>query len=237
MGFIEDKRFSQYGARCLFFDRFGGVSSAPFDSLNVGFNVGDSEENIGKNLYRVKSFASAAELGLLNQIHSDKIVEYNGIIHNADGFYTNKRGVFLGIRFADCLPVILMDVKNKTIMALHAGWKGTYLEISKKGVEILKKNGAETDNILASIGPHICANCYEVKEDVASRFDNRFVLKKKKGLYLDLEKANTAQLISVGILKKNINSLGICTYENRAFFSYRRDGVCGRNIGGIVISS
>ncbi len=235
MGFVEDKRFLKYGARSLFFDRFGGVSSAPFESLNVGFNVGDAEENVRENLDRVKSFASASKLGLLNQIHSNKIVEYDGTIHNADGFYTNKRGVFLGIRFADCLPVILMDVKNKIVMALHAGWKGTFLEISKKGVEILKKYGAETDNILASIGPHICGNCYEVKDDVASKFDDRFVLKKKKGLYLDLEKANIAQLISVGILKKNIISLGICTYENRAFFSYRRDGVGGRNIGGIVI--
>ncbi len=235
MGFVEDKRFSQYGAKCLFFDRFGGVSSPPFDSLNVSFNVGDSEENVRINLDRVKNFASASKLGLLNQIHSDKIVEYDGAVRNADGFYTNKRGVFLGIRFADCLPVIMMDVKNKTVMALHAGWKGTFLEISKKGVEILKKLGAETDNILVSIGPHICGKCYEVKDDVASKFDDRFVLKKKKGLYLDLEKANIAQLISVDILKKNINSLEICTYENRAFFSYRREGVCGRNIGGIVI--
>jgi len=235
MGFVEDKRFSKYGAKCLFFDRFGGVSSGRFESLNVGFNVGDTKENVRTNLDRVKSFSSAAELGLLNQIHSDKIVEYDGTIHNADGLYTKKRGVFLGVRFADCLPVVLMDVKSKIVMVLHAGWKGTFLEISKKGVETLEKYGAKTDNILVSIGPHICGNCYEIKDDVASKFDDRFLVSKKNGLYLDLEKANVAQLVSAGVLEKNINSIGICTYENRSFFSYRRDGVCGRNIGGIVM--
>ncbi len=235
MGSIKDKRFEQYGALCMFFDRFGGVSSGAFESLNVGFNTGDLPSNVEKNLDIVMRHTSAKHLALLNQIHSDKIIEYDGAIYDADGIYTNKKGVFLGIRFADCMPVVLMDTKNGMIMVLHAGWRGTRLEISKKGVEILIKNGAEAKDILVSIGPHICSNCYEIKEDVASQFNSSFVIKRNDKLYLDLEKANIYQLEDAGVLKKNIGRIGICTYENNNFFSYRRDGVCGRNIGGILI--
>ncbi len=235
MGFIEDKRFRQYQARCLFFDRFDGVSSSGFTSLNVSFNVGDKEDNVRRNLDIVKKLSSARKLGLLNQVHSDKIIAYDENIYDADGFYTRKEGVFLGIRFADCVPIILMDTKERIIMAVHAGWRGTFLNIVKKGVRILKEMGAKPEDIIVSIGPHICSRCYRVKDDVASKFDDKFILKKDDNLYLNLEKANIAQLESEGIKRENIKTVGVCTYENKAFFSYRRDKICGRNIGGIIL--
>ncbi len=235
MGFIEDKRFIQYGARCLFFDRHEGVSDNPFDSLNVSFNVGDNPSNVKNNIEIVRQLANADKIFTINQVHSDLIIKYGDNIKDADGVYTKEKCVFLGIRFADCVPIVFMDIKQKIIMVVHAGWKGTHLGIAEKACEILFDEGCNPDNILVSIGPHICKNCYEVKEDVASKFGSCSIKKKDGKIFLDLEKANIVQLEGMGIKKENIESMGICTYENRDFFSYRRDKKCGRNIGGILL--
>ncbi len=234
MGVVEDKRFERYGAKCLFFDRNGGVSTGHFASLNVSLNVGDKKENVLENIDIVKNYTGCNKLALLNQIHSNKIIEYDGNIYNADGIYTDRKNVFLGIRFADCIPIVLMDKEGDIIMALHAGWRGTKLEISKKGIEIMIEKGIAPDNILVSIGPHICGNCYEIQSDVACNFEDRFKIFKNNRIYLNLKEINIEQLIQAGVKKENIDSFNICTYENRNFFSFRRNGVCGRNIGGII---
>ncbi len=235
MGFIEDKRFSKYNARCLFFDRNGGASKDPFESLNVSFSVGDDKEKVRENLNIISNIVSAEDLALLNQVHSNTIVEYSGNVYDADGFYTTKRKIFLGIRFADCLPIVFMDTKNRIIMSIHAGWRGTLLGISKNAVELFKSFGSKTDDIIVSIGPHICGNCYEIKEDTAIEFNDKFITHKDGKMFLDMEAVNIEQMVKGGIPKSNIQSFGVCTFENKNFFSYRRDGVCGRNIGGIIL--
>ncbi len=236
MGFIEDNRFRQFGARCLYFDRKGGVSKEPFDSLNVSKSVGDKEDNVEKNLKIVKKEAKAETLALINQIHSSRIVEYDGTIQDADGIYTDQKGVMVCIKFADCTPIMLLDTRKRIAMAIHAGWRGTQQNISLKAVKLLISLGSKPENILVSIGPHICENCYEVGEEVASLFDSKFYKPTSSGKFLlNLESASRNQFIQAGVPEKNINSLGICTYENRNFFSYRRDRVCGRNIGGIML--
>ncbi len=236
MGFVEDIRFREFGARCVFFDRFGGVSSYPFDSLNVSTSVGDTKENVEKNLEIIKSELNAKHVATLNQIHSNDIVKLSkGEELDADGFYTEKPLVFLGIKFADCLPIVLMDVKKRIIMSIHAGWRGSYLGISKEAVKTFVTLGSNPENIIATIGPHICKNCYEVKEDVTSRFPERFSAIRKGKIYLDLSGINIKQLVESGVKRENIIDLNICTFENRDFFSYRRDKICGRNIGGIML--
>ncbi len=236
MGFVEDIRFREFGARCVFFDRFGGVSNYPFDSLNVSTSVGDTKENVEKNLEIIKSELNTERIATLNQIHSNKIVKLSkGKKFEADGFYTEEPLVFLGIKFADCLPIVLMDVKKRIIMAIHAGWRGSYLGISKEAVKTFVNLGSNPENITATIGPHICKNCYEVKEDVASRFPKHFSTIKKGKIYLDLSGINIEQLLESGVKRGNIIDLNICTFENRDFFSYRRDKICGRNIGGIML--
>ncbi len=236
MGFVEDERFLKYGARCLFFDRYGGFSKPPFDELNTSFNVGDAREDVERNLDAVKNISAADKVSIMNQIHSDIILEYSGKYHDADGMYTNQKGVFIGVRFADCTPIVLMDTKKRMIMSIHAGWRGTSLKISKKACEIFAKRGSSLYDIIVSIGPHICRNCYEIKEDVAKKFYSAEVIQTKDKLFLDLETANINQLIHSGINHRNIESFGICTFEHESFFSYRRDKVCGRNIGGALLS-
>jgi len=235
MGFVEDLRFREFGAKCVYFDRFGGVSPPPFDSLNVSTTVGDKKENVLKNLEIVRETVKADKIALINQIHSNTIVEYDGKIHDADGIFTVKAGVFLGIKFADCTPIMFLDTKNGFIGAIHAGWRGTYLKISAKMVEFFIKKGSNPKDILISIGPHICKNCYEIKDDVAEKFDDRFIKESNGRIYLDLSEANIDQLINAGISKENIKDLSICTFEDKRFFSYRRDKTCGRNIGGVML--
>ncbi len=236
MGFIEDTRYKEFGARCIFFDRTGGVSPPPFESLNFSVSVGDKEENVNKNFEIVKKSINAKQIATVNQIHSNIIVKYMpDVTPEADGLYTDKRDVFLAIKTADCLPITLMDTKTKIIMALHAGWRGSYLKIVEKGVELLKTSGANPKEIIATIGPHICRNCYEIKMDVASKFPPKYINKKHGKLFLDLSSFNKDQLQYSGLPEENIVDIGICTFEDKNFFSYRRDGVCGRNIGGIML--
>ncbi|WP_025270316.1 peptidoglycan editing factor PgeF [Hippea sp. KM1] len=235
MGFVEDKRFLEFSARCLFFDRFGGVSPSPFDSLNFSFTVGDKKENVKSNIEIAQKTTGAKEIAFINQIHSKDIVKFDGKNHDADGIFTDKVGVFLAIRFADCLPIVLMDTKRRVVMAIHAGWRGSYLGISRNAVDILKRKGSDPKDIIVSIGPHICGNCYEIKSDVAYRFDRKFIKSKNGKLYLDLSLVNIEQLTQSGIPNKNIEDLNICTMENESFFSYRRDKTTGRNAGGVML--
>ncbi len=237
MGFIEDKRFLKYGARCIFFNRFGGVSKPPFDSLNTSFSVKDKKSNVEKNLEIVKNEVEAADISLMNQIHSNNITEAEkGYTPDADGIYTHISGIFLGVKFADCIPIIFMDTKNRIIMSIHAGWRGSCLAISEQAVKKLILLGSKPNDIIVSIGPHICSSCYEVKEDVANKFNQKFIKQKSNKLFLDLESVNIEQIMNLHVPLNNIESTGICTYENRDFFSYRRDVVCGRNIGGIILN-
>ncbi|AEA34087.1 peptidoglycan editing factor PgeF [Hippea maritima] len=235
MGFVEDKRFLEFKARCLFFDRFGGVSPYPFDSLNFSFAVGDKKENVLKNIENARKSINVTKMAFINQIHSKDIVEFDGKNHDADGIFTDKAGVFLAIRFADCLPIVLMDTRKRIVMAIHAGWRGSYLGISKNAVDILKQRGSNPEDIIVSIGPHICRNCYEIKDDLACKFSEEFINKKNGRLFLDLSAVNIKQLTQSGIPNENIVDLGICTFENSDFFSYRRDKICGRGAGGIML--
>ena len=236
MGFVEDTRFGEFGAICVFFDRLGGVSPPPFDSLNVSTSSGDSLENVRKNLEIVKNTIGAQEIFTVNQIHSNVIVPYiPNRTFEADGIFTDKSGVFIGIKTADCLPIALMDTKKKIVMAIHAGWRGTFLNIARRAMAIFRELGSNQKDILVTIGPHICGNCYEVKEDVASKFGDRFITRRDNKLFLDLSKANQEQLASESVPKGNIKDLNICTFERKDFFSYRRNGICGRNIGGIML--
>ncbi len=235
MGFIEDPRFRRFKARCVYFDRYGGVSAPPFDELNASLEVGDKAINVEKNLHVVESLIGAEKLASVNQVHSENIVEFDGETHDADGIYTTQRGVFLSIKFADCLPIVMLETEKMIAMAIHAGWKGTHKRIAQKGVKLLEKLGGDPSRILVSIGPHICGRCYQVGPEFYSLFSGRYLNERNGKLFLDLSLANTDQLIDAGIARANIVDLHRCTMEDIRFFSYRRDRVCGRNIGGIML--
>ena len=168
-----------------------------------------------------------------------------------DAFVTNLPGVAIGVRTADCVPILLYGPKNRTIAAIHSGWKGTVQMISRKVIGILEdKYGTKPSDILAAIGPCIGPDSFQVGEEVAAVFKDagfpmdriwQFMGPKGKkpmegGHHIDLPEACQWTLLEAGVPEDNIQICGIDTYRDPSFYSARREGIeCGRNINAIKI--
>ena len=168
-----------------------------------------------------------------------------------DALITNVRGCAIGIRTADCIPVLLYDPVSSSIAAIHSGWKGTLNRISQKTILKMRDTfGAEPENIRAIIGPGICRKCFQVGEEVVNYFKGNGIDiipiyswegPKQQGSmagghHLDLIEENRLLLIESGVKPENIQLSGICTYEDERFYSARREGSeCSRIINVIKL--
>jgi len=168
-----------------------------------------------------------------------------------DAFVTNLSGVAIGVRTADCVPVLLFDPVKRVVAAIHAGWKGTVLHISEKAVSsMVQKFGCNPADMRAAIGPGIGPDSFQVGEEVAEHFKNAdFPIEEiwsfrgpgdgtpmSGGHHIDLFKANRWLLETAGIPAESIQVCGIDTYTTDAFFSARREGIqCGRIINSIKL--
>lgn len=242
------------GVTHAFLSRAGGVSPAPFDSLNLGYGGApetDATESIEKNFAILGRALGVSRKNLfaIRQVHGSRVVvaeDENRAQDSppdpyieADGAVTALKGVAVGVLTADCLPVLLYDPIKRVAGAAHAGWKGTEKEISAKTVEVMRARfGSRPEDIRAALGPCIGPCCYEIGDDVAQRFSStKAVLRKDGRTTLDMALANTAQLISAGLSRENITRPGACTScDNHNFFSYRKDGgSTGRQLSFIMI--
>jgi len=189
----------------------------------------------------------------LNQVHGDDIfiikpygdyLPSDGAL-NYDAIVTPRENLAICIKTADCVPVFIVDRSKKIIAAVHAGWKGTALEISTKVVRLLlDKYGSYPRDILAAVGPSIGLCCFEVDEDAADSFRNQkdhgeflFAGNKPEKWIVDLAEANRRQLIHCGIPEENIDICGLCTScRQDLFFSHRGSGgITGRQLNFIMI--
>ncbi len=230
-----------------FATRIGGVSKHEHTkSLNLAYGRGDSEEAVKENLRRFAHAVgfSAESVVSVPQIHSNKVIYVSRDMcgqgyflpaeFECDGYVTRERGVCLGVKTADCVPILLCDGQNGVIGALHAGWRGTFSDICKRGVEKMCEYGAKKPNIVAVIGEAICKKCYEVGQDVidaavscmgddAKKF---FCLRTEISKYLvDITGANKYLLCRAGVPEENIEILPLCTYEHpELFWSHRYTG-------------
>lgn len=166
----------------------------------------------------------------LKQVHSNRLIikrgEESDERSEADGLLTNVPGHVLGVRSADCFAVLLVDRSASCIAAVHAGWRGTAGKIVSQAVEsMVREFEASPEQIEALIGPGIEPCCFEVGEDTAVRFSDRFVVYEGKKTHVDLGEANRTQLLDAGLSQSNIHSVQRCSCcEREAFFSYRREG-------------
>ena len=231
-----------------FATRNGGVSTNKHTkSLNLAFGRGDSDDIVLENL---KIFAD--EVGFepeqvisLPQIHSDiiyKVEEENcgegyflrEKIREGDGYITNQKGIVLGVKAADCVPILFEAEKDGEVVAVgavHAGWRGTVAKIAPKCVEMLcDEYGVKPENIRIAIGPCIHKCCYEVGGDflqsVADALGNenvdKFISHKGEQLFCDLVEINRHLLLNCGILPQNIDVIDECTCCNpEKYFSHR----------------
>ena len=166
-----------------------------------------------------------------------------------DAFVTNLPGVAIGVRTADCVPILLYDPRNRVIAAVHSGWKGTVLQVSRSAIDLMEERfGTAPEALRAVIGPCIGPDSFQVGEEVAGRFkDCGFPMSRiwafhgpgdgtpmSGGHHIDLPEANRWILEACGVLPENIQVFPIDTYRDLSFFSARREGVaCGRNINAI----
>lgn len=231
--------------------RAGGKSPSPYSSLNLGINTDDDLENIISN-HRTVSNALNFDLSLLvssTQIHEDRILcikekpehtksNLPGVYYNGfDSIITDKTGITIMIRIADCVPILLYDSTSKVIAVTHAGWKGTLAEITGKTIQQMNEQfGSSPTDIKAGIGPAIDKCCFSVDKDVADNFTRKLerseciVKQKNNSTYVDLKEANRVQMILNGIKEENIETSEICTScSSDVFFSHRREkGRTGR---------
>jgi YfiH family protein len=252
MGFIETggiryfvfDSFQHYGVLHGFITRAGGVSAAPWESLNLGGTTGDDPTHVLNNhllLFNAfeRDFASMYDTW---QVHGNEVLctrkprLRNQEHHQADGILTDEPMVTLLMRFADCVPILLYDPVNNAGGIVHAGWQGTVKKIPAAAVTTMIENyGSRPENIMAGIGPSIGPAEYEVGEDffekVKEPFHNdidRVLISYNNRIHFDLWTANQITLWESGVTQ--IDVAKISTYTNtQDWFSHRREhGKTGR---------
>jgi YfiH family protein len=169
-------------------------------------------------------------LATLHQIHSDLVVRAGGEpgrIGEGDALVTDRPGLRVGVRTADCLPILLVDPERRAIAAVHAGWRGTLLGVAVRAVETMNRLfGSRAGSLWAAIGPGIRGCCYEVGPEVALQFRNIFPERDDLDgkTRLDLAAANRRLLTWVGLSPERIDCGAPCTFcAGREFHSWRRD--------------
>lgn len=220
--------------------RNGGVSPAPYNTLNTDANGGDRPENTRENIARIMRAMGIEKLWTPRQVHADTVAIIDGATPcqevEADAVIVTTPGIAVGVRTADCLPIIIADPDGSTASVIHAGRRSTELAITAKTIELLAgRFNCDPSKLKVGIGPGIRRCCYEVDDATAERFDS--CCGGGDGKYLDLASANMRQLTSAGVKPENVTDCGICvSCQSRSFFSYRKDGkITGRFLTGVMI--
>jgi len=176
----------------------------------------------------------SAELTTIGSVHGAAVArvdEPGGSVDDVDALVTDCRGVALFATYADCYPIVLWDPEKRVAGLVHAGWRGTQAGVAAAAVRFMADEYG-CRHIRAGIGPGICGRCYEVGDEVATRFDARYLSPGGAGKWLlDLAAANAAQLEGAGV--KAIYDIGMCTKESYLFPSHRRHPD-GKRFGAIV---
>ena len=213
-----------------FTDRSGGVSHGVFASLNLGDHVNDLPADVQANREILQSKYGAVQF--MNQLHGSRIAIIESVTEEAptaDALVTGISGITLAVMVADCIPLLLTSPES--VAAVHVGRRGLVNGVAVKTIELMREMGAS--QIRADIGPAICGRCYEVSPEVQEEvleLHPLAIAQTPTGTpALDLPKALKATLKAAGI--SVINESGICTVESPDHFSYRRDGVTGRQVG------
>ena len=230
--------------------RAGGVSAPPFDTLNLGFHLGDDPGRVAENRSRF-----AASLGVSlerlyeqRQVHGHFVREVSGadaatevVDAEGDALVARDAGFAVAARTADCVPILLAYPPTGHVAAVHAGWRGAVAGIVPRAVSALS---ADPSRVIAAIGPHIRVAAFEIGEEVAAEMERaaggRPVVERDRSKpHGDLAKLVSLQLLDAGVPEAAIDDVGGCTYSEAAyFFSHRRDrGKTGRHLSAIVAKS
>lgn len=242
------------GVTHAFCTRNGGVSVGPYASLNTGFLSGDRKEDVLRNLALIgEAFAiPRGGLVLMGQVHGHRIsvIDGNGSppesIPECDGLITAQPGVALGIRTADCVPLLFADPFRRVIGVAHAGWRGTASRIASRMVDLFEERfSSRREDLLVAVGPAIGGCCYQVDAPVVDAFSRlpgaeSFLRPcQEPGRWmLDLASANRRELSERGVPAKHVHSVGCCTAcRSELFFSHRaHQGRTGRQVNFLMLN-
>jgi len=213
--------------------RSGGVSEGSFASLNLGAHVGDDPAAVAENRRRLtEALDLPGEPAWLAQVHGTRVVAARpgGTPAEADAAVTREPGVVCAVLTADCLPVLLASRRGDEVAAVHAGWRGLANGVVAAALQAMETAPAE---LLAWLGPAIAQPAFEVGSEVRERFVERdvvnaaFFAPNDRGRWqADLAGLARRELEAAGV---TVSGGGFCTHdETERFFSYRRDGDCGR---------
>lgn len=228
------------GAHFAFTDRWGGVSAAPYEELNLGGAVGDDPGTVTANRE-----IAAKSLGLdpgdvvwMNQVHGSGVAVVDGPwrdrpVPEVDAIVTARRGLALAVLTADCVPVLLADPVAGIAAAAHAGRPGMIAGVVPAALRAMTELGADPARIVARTGPAVCGRCYEVPDamraEVAAEEPTAYAETSWGTPAVDVAAGVHAQLVRLGVHDRAQSP--VCTLESGDHFSYRRDRTTGRLAG------
>jgi hypothetical protein len=227
-------------------ERHGGVSVAPFVSLNLGLHVGDDLVAVRENRCRLADAAGSTldRMVCAAQVHGARVAVVTAAdsgrgandaadaIPAADALVTDAPDLLLTLFFADCLPILLADPRRRVVAVAHAGWRGLVDGVIENTVAAMAERfGTRPEDLVARIGPGIGPECFEVGPEVAAQFDAAFVLPGSGDRrYVDLKSAASARLRAAGVPGHHVDVCPDCTAcATDRYFSHRREnGHTGR---------
>lgn len=238
--FINSELFARHDATGAFSLRYGGMSSGPFDSLNLGYGLGDDNTHVDENLKRFLNTSKLPIPHTAQQCHSTNILNCDGPGQNhndnADILITCDPDTAVAVRIADCVPILVADPNRRILAAVHAGWRGTAMRVAERAIQAMQSFGSNPSELIVAIGPAIGRCCFAIGDDTAKQLGYPAIpeafARIDGQIHADLAMLNAQQLSNCGIPRSSIEHIGACTAcENERFFSYRRDqGNTGRHL-------
>ena len=240
--------------------RVGGSGKGTYDSFNCSPFCGDDPSVVAMNQSRLLEVLDlpterliiprqvhSARIEMIDQSFLDMDKELQSLqLDGVDALITDVPCCCVAVSTADCVPILLYDTKKQVVAAIHAGWRGTVQHIAALTIQVMADNyGSVSQNIIATIGPSISKESFEVGDEVYDAFvtagfevdkiASRHLLTHK--YHIDLWKANKLQLVNAGVPATQIEVSGLCTWTNhQQFFSARRLGIAsGRILSGIML--
>lgn len=252
--FTDEALDARAGILVAFSARTGGASAPPWGSLDLAGHTGDDSAAVDENRRRLLGAVGldASRLVTAEQVHGDHVVEVDehdagagariatgrAPVPGADGLLTTAPGVPLLMMYADCVPVVIVaEGGRRAVSVVHAGWRGALAGIpGLAAAKAAAAAGVRSDGLTAYVGSCVCASHYEVSEDLASAFHERYASSSRSVSILaapprvDLATAVMASLEEAGLTPERVATLGMCTVEEPAlFYSYRAEGLTGRH--------
>jgi YfiH family protein len=227
------------GLKHAVFTRLGGVSSAPFASLNVSYDTKDEVSKVRENLRRVSAALTSPSLLYARQVHGSAILalherppvdpDRSYPLGGVDGFVSGVPGLTMMIKVADCQAVLLFDRRRQVVAAAHAGWRGSAQNLPGKAVQVMTAEfGCRPRDIVAGISPSLGPCCAEFR-NWRTELPESFLPYQVRPTYFDFWAISRAQLMEAGIPRENIEIAGLCTRcHPEVFYSYRGEGRTGR---------